>query len=329
MDVHLGIDIGATYVKFGVIDPDGHIEYSSRRLIKGDDGAARAVDTVAVCARELLTWAAEAGHKPVSLGVGSPGTINPITHRVQPPSPNIPEIVGEDFVDLLKQETGLPVMIDNDANCAAWAEYRYGAGRGIDNLICLTIGSGLGSGFIVNGQILRGPTGSAGELGHVSIDWDGPQCPCGNRGCLENYTSATAILKAADEAARFDPQGLLGQVRDADTGQITVRGVLQAAKDGDPPAQMILDDAAHKLAIGILTAVNIVDPEAVIIGGGVADADVAAGSLWLNAITAHLHRHAFSEAGQNLQVGRAVLGNDAGFIGAAALGAQMRSSNSD
>ncbi len=329
MDVHFGIDIGATYIKFGVIDPDGHIEYSARKLIKGDDGTVRAVETVVDCAHELLTWAAAAGHQPVSLGVGSPGTINPLTNRVQPPSPNITEIVGENFVDLLKQATGLPVMIDNDANCAAWAEYRYGAGRGIDNLICLTVGSGLGSGFIVNGQILRGPTGSAGELGHVSIDWDGPQCPCGNRGCLENYTSATALLSAADEAARLDPQGLLGQRRDADTGKITVRGLLRAAKGGDPPAQMILDAAAHKLAIGILTAVNIVDPEAVIIGGGVADADFAAGSLWLNTITAYLHRHAFSEAGKNLQVGRAVLGNDAGFIGAAALSAETMSPESD
>ncbi|GAB4321070.1 MAG: glucokinase [Candidatus Zixiibacteriota bacterium] len=328
MDVHLGIDIGATYIKFGVIDPDGHIEFSARQLTKGDDATARATDTVIACASRMMKWAADAGHDPVSLGIGSPGTIHPTTHRIQPPSPNIPEIVGVNFVDLLQRETGLTTMIDNDANCAAWAEYRYGAGRGIDNLICLTVGSGLGSGFVIDGHILRGPTGSAGELGHVSIDHDGPLCACGNRGCLENYTSATAILNQAEDASRLDPQGLLGRARDAETGRITVRGVWDAARGGDVSAQRILDDAARKLAIGILTAVNIIDPEAVIIGGGVADADAAAGGLWLNAISGHLHRHAFSEAGKTLRIGRAVLGNDAGFIGAAALGAEAAAAQS-
>jgi glucokinase len=254
--------------------------------------------------------------------VGSPGTINPTTHAVQPPSPNIPVIVGVDFAGLIHEATGLSTVVDNDANCAAWGEHCYGAGRGIDNLICLTVGSGLGSGFIIDGTILSGPTGSGGELGHVSIDWRGERCPCGNRGCLENYVSATALVRRATEAAHTDPRSLLAQHRDEDDGHVTIGGLFAAAAQGDSSAQQILGESAFQFAVGLLGAVNIVDPEAIIIGGGAADADAANGGHWLDAIGAHIRELAFSEAGRKLRVGRAILGNDAGFIGAAALGAR-------
>ena len=321
MNTHLGIDIGATFVKYGAIDPDGHILFADRTPTRGAEGQNAALNAIVGCAKDLVEWASKSGNKPVSVGVGSPGTIHPLTHAVQPPSPNIPVIVGVDFSQLIRRETGLPTVVDNDANCAAWGEYRYGAGRGIDNLICITVGSGLGSGFIIDGRILSGPTGSGGELGHVTIDWQGEQCPCGNRGCLETYVSATALVRRASEAAHRYPASLLAQRIDPASQSVTVGAIFEAAQDGDLKARQILDESALQFAIGILTAVNVVDPEAVIIGGGASDADAATGGSWLAAIAGHIHRAAFSEAGKRLRIRRAVLGNDAGFIGAAALGA--------
>ena len=322
MKAHFGIDIGATFVKYGAIDPEGHILFAGRTPTRGGDGQDAALNAIVGCAKDLVQWANKSGHRPVSVGVGSPGTINPQTHVVQAPSPNIPVIVGVDFSQLIRRETGLPAVVDNDANCAAWGEYRFGAGRGIDNLICITVGSGLGSGFIIDGRILSGPTGSGGELGHVTIDWQGEQCPCGNRGCLETYVSATALVRRASNAARRHPDSLLAKRIDPTSQSVTVGALFGAAQDSDPQAQQILDESALQFAIGILTAVNVVDPEAVIIGGGASDADAATGGSWLAAIAGHIHRTAFSEAGKRLRIGRAVLGNDAGFIGAAALGAR-------
>ncbi len=325
MNIHCGIDIGATFVKYGVIDEEGHILFSDRTPTRGDEGKDAALGAIVGAAKSLVRWAEKSGHTPISVGVGSPGTINPRTHAIQPPSPNIPVIVGVSFRDLINKETGLPTHVDNDANCAAWGEHRYGAGRGIDNLICLTVGSGIGSGFIIDGNILSGPSGSAGELGHATIDWQGNECPCGNRGCLETYVSSHALVRRAEEAAASNPTGALAKQRDTNAGGITIGGLFAAAESGDADAQHLLDESALQFATGLLTAVNVVDPEAIIIGGGAMDADAAYGSHWLTAITGYMHRGAFSDAGRNLRVGRAVLGNDAGFIGAAALGAHALS----
>lgn len=322
MTVHLGIDIGGTFVKFGVIDSEGHILFSERTPTRGDEGREAATGAIVGAANRLVEWSQNAGHQPAFIGVGSPGTINPHTHIVQPPSPNINAIIGVDFPTLITAATGLPVAIDNDANCAAWAEHIYGAGRGINNLVCLTVGSGIGSGFIVDGRIHSGPTGSGGELGHVTIDWQGNRCACGNRGCLETYVSANALMRRAAAAAAKHPESRLAERRD-ERGMIPIGELFLAAAAGDTAASEICRESALQFAIGILSAVNVLDPEAVIIGGGAADADHAAGGHWLNAIAENIRHHAFSEAGKNLRVGRAILGNDAGFIGAAALGALL------
>jgi glucokinase len=267
----------------------------------------------------MIAWAAKANHTPISVGIGSPGTVNTQTHIVQPPTPNLTAIIGVDLAGLIRGATGLPTAIDNDANCAAWGEYRFGAGRGIDNLICVTVGSGIGSGFIVDGRVFSGPTGSGGELGHVTIDWDGPVCACGNCGCLELYTSAKAMLQTANEFADRDPEGGLGILRKRAGGELTITDLFLGAREGDIPSRRILDRSADYLARGILNGVNLFDPEAVVIGGGVADADTD--GSWLAKVREGIHRHAFSAEGQNLKVGKAALGNDAGFVGAAALGA--------
>jgi len=317
MIVRLGIDIGATFIKYGVIDNEGHILFADRAPTRGAEGQKATLDGIVACARRMVEWSSKAGHQPASVGIGSPGTINPQTRRVQPPTPNLPSIIGVDIAGLVHSALGLPTVIDNDANCAAWAEHRFGAGRGIDNLICLTVGSGIGSGFIVDGRIFSGTSGSGAELGHVSIDWQGASCPCGSRGCLENYTSAIALMRRASEAATREPSSELSKLRDGPGGSVSIAGLFDTAHAGDRTARSILDEAALQFAIGVLAAINLFDPEAIIIGGGVADADSQ--GLWLNAIRDNIHRHAFSVSGKSIPVGKAALGNDAGFIGAAAL----------
>lgn len=317
MIVRLGIDIGATFVKYGVIDDEGHILFADRVPTRGKDGQRATLDGIVGCAKRMIEWAEGAGYQPASIGIGSPGTIHPQTRCVQPPTPNLPTIIGVDIAGLVHTATGLPTVIDNDANCAAWAEYQFGAGRGIDNLVCLTVGSGIGSGFIIDGKIFSGPSGSAAELGHVSIDWQGSLCPCGNRGCLENYTSATALIARAVDAAQREPSSALREQCNRSGGTISIAGLFNAVHDGDKIAIWVLEEAATQFAIGILSSINLLDTEAVIIGGGVAEADTR--GIWLNCIREGIHRHAFSEAGKSIPVGKAALGNDAGFIGAAAL----------
>jgi glucokinase len=324
MKIYLGIDIGGTWIKYGAIDADGHILFSDRAPTRGAEGKEATLNGIVGCARALTDWAKRAGHTPMSIGIGSPGTINPVTKKVQPPTPNLTTIIGVNLAGLVQKDSELPTAIDNDANCAAWAEHCYGAGRGIDNLICITIGSGIGSGFIVNGRIFSGTNGSGGELGHVTIDWRGPRCPCGNHGCLELHTSVNAIMRKARESAQAHPEGRLAQ-KERESGTLVLADLFEARRGGDPEAHRILVETSQQLALGILNAANLFDPEAVIIGGGAADADTD--GWWLGNIADRVRSHAFSVEGKSLRIGKAALGNDAGFIGAAALGKLYRESN--
>ncbi len=317
MNIYLGIDIGGTWIKYGAIDADGAILFSDRAPTLGNEGQEATLSGIVECARALTDWAKRAGHTPVSVGIGSPGTINPVTKKVQPPTPNLTTIIGVNLAELVERDSRLPTAIDNDANCAAWAEHCYGAGRGIDNLICITIGSGIGSGFIVNGRIFSGTNGSGGELGHVTIDWQGPRCPCGNHGCLELFTSANAIMRKASESVQAYPEGRLAH-RHRESGTLVLGDLFEASRSGDPEARRILVETSQQLALGILNAANLFDPEAVVIGGGAADADTD--GWWLGNIAERVRAHAFSVEGRSLRIGKAALGNDAGFIGAAALG---------
>jgi len=317
MIIHLGIDIGGTWSKFGAIDSEGHILFADRAKTRGAEGQQATLAGIVECARVMIDWAQRAGHIPVSIGIGSPGTINPQTKKVQPPTPNLSTIIGVNLAALVEDATGFPTVVDNDANCAAWAEYQFGSGRGIDNLICITVGSGIGSGFVVDGHVYSGPNGSGGELGHVTIDWQGLLCPCGNRGCLETFTSANAMMRKATEAASRDSSGLLAQKKDGTT--VSLATMFECARLGDKGAIGVIDESATQLGFGILNAIQIFDPDAVVIGGGAADADTD--GIWLAKIASTIHAHAFSVEGKSLRIGKAALGNDAGFIGAAALGA--------
>jgi glucokinase len=305
----VGIDIGGTKIAGALVDIDGNIVAESKVPTPAQDPDAL-VDAVVALVTELSL-----GREVLGVGVAAAGFIDADQANIIY-APNL-SWRNEPFKAKLQAKLPLPVIIENDANAAAWAEFRYGAGKGFQHMIMLTIGTGVGGAVIVNGQMLRGGFGIAGELGHLRVVPNGKLCGCGQHGCLESYGSGTALLKAAKELASSDLEiGSRLRELEAQAGELTGAQVYTAILEKDPGALQILTELGTWLgeAIGSLTAV--LDPQVVVIGGGVS----AAGDLLLNPIReaylAHLPARGFRP---ELEIKGAEFVNDAGVVGAADL----------
>jgi glucokinase len=259
---------------------------------------------------ELLARATEFDIEAV--GVGAAGFIDASTGSVT----FSPNLVYDDpnVAEAVRSRTGTPVVVDNDANAAAWGERTYGAARGSDHVAYLTLGTGIGSGFIVEGRLLHGLTGAAAELGHMVIDPNGPQCRCGLRGCFEQLASGTAIAHMARVAVEEDPQSTIlafaGSVE-----AITGEHVAKAAREYDETARNVLREAGRVLGIGLSNVVNIFDPEVIVLGGAV----VAAGEPFLGPARDQLANMMSVQRRRPMRLEVTILRSDAGIIGAAAL----------
>lgn len=305
----VGIDIGGTKIAGALVDIDGNIVAESKVPTPAHDPDAL-VDAVVALVTELSL-----GKEVLGIGVAAAGFIDADQANIIY-APNL-SWRNEPFKAKLQAQLPLPVIIENDANAAAWAEFRYGAGKGYQHMVMLTIGTGVGGAVIVNGQMLRGGFGIAGELGHLRVVPNGKLCGCGQHGCLESYGSGTALLKAAKELASSDLEiGARLRELEAQAGELTGAQVYTAILEKDPGALQILTELGTWLgeAIGSLTAV--LDPQVVVIGGGVS----AAGDLLLNPIReaylAHLPARGFRP---ELEIKGAEFVNDAGVVGAADL----------
>lgn len=305
----VGIDIGGTKIAGALVDIDGNIVAESKVPTPAQDPDAL-VDAVVALVTELSL-----GKEVLGIGVAAAGFIDADQANIIY-APNL-SWRNEPFKAKLQAQLPLPVIIENDANAAAWAEFRYGAGKGYQHMVMLTIGTGVGGAVIVNGQMLRGGFGIAGELGHLRVVPNGKLCGCGQHGCLESYGSGTALLKAAKELASSDLEiGARLRELEAQAGELTGAQVYTAILEKDPGALQILTELGTWLgeAIGSLTAV--LDPQVVVIGGGVS----AAGDLLLNPIReaylAHLPARGFRP---ELEIKVAEFVNDAGVVGAADL----------
>jgi glucokinase len=305
----IGLDVGGTKIIAAVVDTAGHI-HAQRRVDTPDDGDRRTVALIEL----VRAFQAEHDLTSTTVGVGAAGLID--LNGTMRYAPNL------DWRDyplqaVLTEHLELPVRVENDAAAAAWAEYVIGAGRDADRgAAMVTLGTGVGGGLVMDGQLVRGAYGLAAEFGHMILAEGGPRCPCGNRGCLEALASGTAIGRWAREAvaARTLPEGsrLYGRT------DITGVDVGALAHDGDAGACAILAHAGHWLGVGMASLVNSLDPEIVIVGGGVVDA----GDLLLEPAIAAYHERVVARAHRVVPpVVRARLGNDAGVIGAALLGA--------
>jgi glucokinase len=303
----IGVDLGGTKMLVGVVDSDQHIRHESKESSIG----LSEQELVEDLAREL-NEAREARPDVLAAGLGIPATIDH-DRGVAIQAVNL-EISDVPLRDLMGKRLGLPVFMDNDANVAALAEHLYGAGRGAQNVVLLTIGTGIGGGLILNGEIYRGSTGAGAELGHIVIDEDGPRCQgnCPNHGCVEAFSSGTAIAREGTAAAEREPDSALGKA--LAEGPIVGRTVTELAAAGDPLAGEVVAEAGRHLGVALASLANIFDPDVIVIGGGVS----AAGELLLGPARQELNQRALPPMNRT-PVKLAELGPDAGMIGAAAM----------
>jgi glucokinase len=264
--VVLGIDIGGTQVRAGMVDENGAILASRSIPTPGD------LDTLLPGLQEAIRWLLEATSLPAGVGVGCKGIINPDSTRVETLRGALHFLEGVHLSDLVGLPQDVPVFADNDARVAMAGEMVWGAARGRQNAIMLTLGTGVGGAAIVNGQLLRGHTGVAGHLGHITVEPDGALCACGNRGCLETVFSARAIEGEAWAAVHRGCSSTLTRLFREQPQLATCRTIFQAAQEGDELSASIVGKAIHTLAAAIAGLLHIFDPEVLILGGPVADA---------------------------------------------------------
>lgn len=315
MALTIGVDVGGTKVAAGVVDDEGTV-LAEQRAVTPSTSPEQVIDVVATVVESLL---AETGSSVVAVGVGAAGLIDERRSAVVF-APNL-AWRHEPIRERLAKRLGLPVIVENDANAMAWAEHRFGAGRGIDNLACLTLGTGIGGGLIVGGQLHRGQSGFAGEFGHFCVVPNGRRCGCGNRGCWEQYCSGRALVREARDLALVDPlaAGLMLELADDETENITGQVITRAARQGDPAALDCFEQIGGWLGRGLADLAAIFDPGRFVVGGGVIDA----GSLLLEPA-----RRVFADhlLGRNYrdspEIVAAELGATAGLVGAADLARQ-------
>ena len=311
MTFTLGIDVGGTKVLGGVVDEFGAVHKIARRDTPHEGGAAL-TQTIADVAREL-----SAEFDIEAVGVSAAGFVSS-DRKTMLATPNIAGWNGLDLDYELTQLIGLPVVIENDANAAAWGEYRFGAGRGKQNMLMITVGTGIGGGIVVNGQLVRGAFGVAAEIGHMRVLPEGHLCGCGARGCFEQYASGNALMRHAREAIAASPdmaRNLLSLGNGTIEG-LTGKAITDAARNGDAVALAAFNTTAQWLGAGIASLSVILDPETVVIGGGVVDA----GDILLAPTREALNRYMpFAGKHPNAEIIAAQLGNEAGLVGVADL----------
>jgi glucokinase len=308
----IGIDIGGTKVAGGVVDVNGRVLERGRRETPDKSKSPQVVEDTIV---DLVTELASR-HDIAAVGIGAAGFVDAARANVLF-APHL-SWRNEPLRDAIHQRLRLPVVVENDANAALWAEWRFGAGQGEDDLVCVNLGTGIGGSIMIGAELQRGKYGVAGEFGHMLVVPGGHRCECGNRGCWEQYASGNALVREARELAMADSpvaQGLLDRV-DRDPAKLTGPIVAVAATEGDPAAIELFEEVGRWLGIGLANLAAAFDPGAFIIGGGVSEAgDLLIGPA-RDAYRRQLTGRGFRPEARVL---RARLGNEAGLIGAADL----------
>ncbi|MGP3951033.1 ROK family glucokinase [Streptomyces sp. 7N604] len=312
MGLTIGVDIGGTKIAAGVVDEEGSILETCQ--VPTPPTPEGVVDAIADAVRTVST-----GHQVEAVGIGAAGYVDDKRATVLF-APNI-NWRHEALKDKVEQRVGLPVVVENDANAAAWGEYKFGAGQGHDDVICITLGTGLGGGIIIGNKLRRGRFGVAGEFGHIRVVPDGLLCGCGSQGCWEQYASGRALVRYARQRAQATPENatILFGLGDGTAAGIEGKHVSEAARKGDPVAVDSFRELARWAGAGLADLASLFDPSAFIVGGGVSDE----GDLVLDPIRKSFRR--WLVGGQyrpHAQVLAAQLGGKAGLVGAADLARQ-------
>jgi len=310
----LGIDVGGTKIESALVDPSGTVVTTHRHPTDAARGPDRVIDDLVSCVRECLDQSANGASVA---GIGVAGQVDPERGIVRS-APNL------DWTDVPLQERaagalGIPVHVLNDVRAITWGVWQHGAGRGVDDLVAVFIGTGIGGGVISDGRMLHGPRGTAGEVGHTTLVAGGRDCHCPNRGCWEAYAGGWAIAERAQDAVRQDPEAgqtlldLAGS-RDAITG----RTVNDALAQGDPLAHALTEATSRYLGAGMTSVVNTLNPERIVMGGGVIEGHPA----HVDAVAEIVRERALPPARQRLDIVPSELGGQAGVVGAAAYARQ-------
>jgi glucokinase len=310
--VLIGLDLGGTTLKAALVSTTGEILYETRydtEQERGDRLFAQIVE-----AALSLRDHPQAGGRVTAVGIGVPGLVNRQTNRIEVLT-NLPELSHVDIIGELSAAVGLPVAMDNDANAAAYAELQVGAARGRRDVFFVTLGTGIGSGLIINGQIYRGAAGFAGEFGHMTIDPEGIECGCGNVGCLETIASGPNIVRRTRERLYRDRTSSLSRLAIPRDREFTAEDIARAAREGDEMAQVMMERTGMFLGIALAAVINLLNIEMVVMGGGVMEA----GDLILKPTIKETRRRAFPPSFNSCEIVIAKAGPSAGMIGAALL----------
>ncbi|SFC64805.1 ROK family protein [Ruminococcus albus] len=314
MKYYIGIDLGGTNIKAGVVSEDFEIVAKASCKTNLPRPGEEICADMAKVALEAVKEAGLTLDDIEAVGIGTPGTANSETGVIE--YSNNLGFLNFPVVELMKTHINKPCYVENDANAAAYGEFVAGAAKGANDAVCITLGTGVGGGIIINKKIYSGFNFAGAEIGHTVINVDGPQCTCGRRGCFEVYSSATGLIRMTNEAIAKHPESILKEEAD-DHGKVSARTAFNAMRRGDAAAKQVVDDYIKYLACGIANTINIFQPDILCIGGGVCNE----GDPLLLPLKELVAKEVYTRNSEkNTEIVIAKLGNDAGIIGAAFLG---------
>ena len=313
--VIIGVDVGGTTLAGGLVDAEGTVRNSrivpTDRLGRGEGVLKNLLEVVAGLADVARTL----GRPILGVGMGVPGVVEVQTGTIGEDIQNVPEFRGLPLGRIIRESIHLPVVVDNDVNALTLGEWTFGQARGFRHVAMITVGTSIGGGLILNGALVRGGSGYAGEIGHITVSLDGPDCFCGSRGCLKLFASGPDIARRARSLLRKDQPSILADLSAGDPDRIDAPLVFAAAARGDPAALAVLAGAAQALGAGVATLINLCNPEMILLGGGVMEA----GEILMEPVTRWARFYAFEAAFDRTRIVRSILTKESGVLGAASL----------
>ena len=305
----VGVDIGGTKINSVLADAEGNIKARDLRETRARLGPDAVIESIIESIRQVIPGLAVEG-----IGIGAAGACDTV-NGVITNSPNLPQWENIPLRDIIQREFDCPVYLQNDATLAALGEHRFGGGMGIDNMIYVGVGTGIGGGIIIDGRLYSGVSGSAAEFGHMTIDINGPPCPCGNSGCWETFASGTALARLAVERIKEGRKTNILRYADGKLEQVSAQRVHLAAQKGDRLANELIAQTGYYLGIGLVNLVNIFNPRLIVIGGGLS----RMGKLLIGPAINVVNERAFELSSRAARIEVARLGVDAEALGAVAL----------
>lgn len=309
----LAVDIGGTKIMTAVISAEGKMLARDVCPTLAGEGVSAVIERLFSAIDSLLNRNSLRPVQLAGISIACAGGIDTGRGLVVT-SPNMPDWLNVPLVDKTRERFKIDAFLLNDASAAALGEHRYGAGRGVNNLVLFTLGTGIGGGIVADGELYLGAVGAAAEIGHMTIDADGPECACGNKGCLEMLASGTAVTRNAVSRVKRGEKTSLVEMVNGDVDKITAETVANAARNGDALALEVLNKAGYYLGIGMVNVVNIFNPEMIVLGGGMAEL----GDLFIGQGRQMVAERAFPISSRTVRIVTAQLGNEAGVYGATA-----------